>query len=282
MIECPVVRKPSIRWHYNLGTVFYRLLWGKHIHHGYWHADESPRIAQRQLTAMLAERAQIQGSERVLDVGCGMGASAIDLARRGCVITGLTLSPLQRYWASVASMCHRLGGRTSFHCLDAEKAEYSTEQFDVIWSIECTEHLFDKASFFRRAAVWLRPGGRVAICAWLCGDTEMDANRCNQVKRVCEAFLCPSLGTGADYVSWFRDADLVIDSWEDWTQSVMQTWEICERRIRRSGMRWLAHCVDRDTRNFLNSFGDILEAYRSGDMKYGVFVATKGDSLPGS
>ena len=34
MIECPSVTKRQIRWHYDLTTLFYRLFWGRHIHHG--------------------------------------------------------------------------------------------------------------------------------------------------------------------------------------------------------------------------------------------------------
>ena len=34
MISCPTVEKRVIRTHYNLATPFYRLLWGRHIHHG--------------------------------------------------------------------------------------------------------------------------------------------------------------------------------------------------------------------------------------------------------
>ena len=49
-----------------------------------------------------------------------------------------------------------------FACQDVETVEYPARSFDVIWSIECTEHLFDKPRFFRRAASWLRPGGRLA------------------------------------------------------------------------------------------------------------------------
>ena len=49
MIECPQVQKRSVRFHYDLSTPFYRLLWGEHIHHGLWSADESPRTAQLRL-----------------------------------------------------------------------------------------------------------------------------------------------------------------------------------------------------------------------------------------
>ena len=70
MIDCPQVQKRVIRTHYDLSTLFYRLMWGPHIHHGLWSADESPRVAQLQLTERMAELAGITGGERVIDVGC--------------------------------------------------------------------------------------------------------------------------------------------------------------------------------------------------------------------
>src|SRR5579863_7901257 len=60
MISCPTVKKESIRWHYNISTPFYRLLWGPHIHHGLWEKDESPRLAQVRLTERLADLANIK------------------------------------------------------------------------------------------------------------------------------------------------------------------------------------------------------------------------------
>src|ERR1700722_6079004 len=81
MICCPTVEKRVIRTHYNLATPFYRLLWGRHIHHGLWEGSESPSEAQLKLTQTLIREAGIQGGERVLDVGCGMGGSSVHLPK---------------------------------------------------------------------------------------------------------------------------------------------------------------------------------------------------------
>lgn len=40
MIACSTVQKHDIRSHYDMSTLFYRLLWGPHIHHGLWLEDE--------------------------------------------------------------------------------------------------------------------------------------------------------------------------------------------------------------------------------------------------
>jgi tocopherol O-methyltransferase len=69
------------------------------------------------------------------------------------------------------------------------------------------------------------------------------------------------------------DAGLSIERNYDWTARVEQTWEICQRRVRRSGVRWLAGMIDRNTVMFLDRFETILNAYRSGAMRYGCFIA---------
>jgi len=273
------VTKRAIRLHYDVATPFYRLLWGAHIHHGLWDADESPAEAQLRLIEEMAAAADIRPEAAILDVGCGMGGSAIHLARQfGCRVTGLTLSPVQCAWGNVAAGFSRVRPRVRILCRDAERADFPPASFDVVWSIECTEHLFDKAAFFRRAVRWLRPGGRVAICAWLASDRPHSADVVRQIDAVCSGFLCPSLGTADEYQTWMRDAGLSSIRFTDLTERVSRTWEICRDRVRRSRVRPLARIAGQDMMAFLEHFGTILEAYRSGAMKYGRFVASA--SLP--
>lgn len=275
MIACSTVEKRDIRSHYNLNTLFYRLLWGRHIHHGLWTADEPPSVAQQQLTETLAHEADILRHDRVLDVGCGMGGSSLYLAKQlDCHVTGITISRLQQRWAQSVACLQRLPNRATFLCGDAEQVTFPPGSFDVVWSVECTEHFFDKAAFFQRAAQWLRLGGRVAICAWLAGD-RTDAHAVQQVRDVCEGFFCPSLGTQDDYVQWMRQAGFEMHACHDWTSAVTKTWEICRERVRKTGVRWLARAVDPNSVMFLDRFNTILEAYQTGAMKYGCFVAQR-------
>lgn len=279
MIESPEVRKSVIRSHYQLGTLFYRLLWGPHIHHGLWDSEqssESPYVAQCQLTDTLADLANLQAGDQVVDIGCGMGGSSIRLAKlRQCQVTGVTLSPVQRHWAAISSRWHGVTKRTRFLAQDAEQVSFEPESFDAVWSVECTEHLFDKPAFFRNAANWLKPGGRVAICVWFEGDDTTQPGHRELVEEVCWRFVCPSLATREDYAGWLTDAGLVVKQNVDWTDRSAKTWEICKQRVERWHIRRVASLLDKDQVSFIDGFETLLKAYRTGAMVYGAIVAEK-------
>ena len=282
MISCDTVEKKVIKTHYDLSTLFYRLFWGPHIHHGLWTGDESPEVAQQQLTERMATLAEIKQGERLVDIGCGMGGSSILLARElGCQVTGVTISPVQRRWAATSAALKNTRPRPQFLRADAEEISFERESIDVVWSIECTEHLFDKPTFFAKAAQWLKPGGRVAICAWLAGDDEAAAETRRLVGEVCEGFFCPSLGSQADYRQWLTDAGLEMQTTEIWTDRVLRTWQICQQRVQRSRIRWLAKLLGKDHVLFLDRFDAILEAYQTKAMEYGCFIAKKNAGFVG-
>lgn len=299
MIRAPTgsaaMAKDAIRSHYDLATPFYRLLWGPHIHHGLWSEEDAaravprvaPRRAQEHLTDTLAGLAGIGTGERVLDVGCGMAGSSIRLARRfGCDVTGITLSGVQQRWGRLAARWAGVGRRVEIRRADAETVDVAPGTYDVVWSVECTEHLFDKPAFFRRAAEWIRPGGRMVIAAWLASEEAEEPRHRAAVEAVCDAFLCPSLGSLSDYRSWMTAAGLEIARTEDWTARVARTWEVCEARVRRCALHRVAPFIDLRQAAFLDHFATLLDAYRSGAMRYGAIVArrppTGGDPVEGS
>jgi tocopherol O-methyltransferase len=276
MIEFPSVEKSVIRNHYDITTPFYRLFWGPHIHHGYWEGNETSARAQVQLTERLATAAAVPVGASVVDVGCGMGGSSVWLAQhRQCQVTGITLSPVQRFYAAMGARMRRVRPAPTFIRTDAESFTLPPSSLDIVWSIECTEHLFDKPAFFRKAASWLKPGGRFAICAWLTGESPLTELQTEQARNVCKGMFCPSLGAQSDYVRWFEEAGMTMVDTGLWTRQVEKTWEICLDRVQRSGVRHLAKRLGSNHVLFLDHFQAILDAYRSGAMEYGYFVAEK-------
>ena len=144
-----------------------------------------------------------------------------------------------------------------------------------MWSVECTEHLFNKPEFIRRAHRWLRPGGRMALCVWFEGEDISRDRHLAQCKEVCQRFMCPSLATREDYCNWMTQHGMRILHNVDWTDRVTRTWEICKQRVERIGLRRLARVFGREHVDFIDGFDALLNAYRSGAMQFGAIVAEK-------
>ena len=261
----------AIRTHYDRLAFFYRAFWGEHIHHGYWEDEESPRTAQEQLVARLAERADVPQGAQVLDVGCGFGGSALWLARhRGCAVTGITISPVQVQRAAEQARAEHLDDRVRFLVMDANRLDLPPASFDVVWVVECSEHLADKAGFLGACARALRPGGKLALCAWLAADAP-DPGQARLVAAVCRGMLCPSLASRIDYAGWMRVAGFEDIAAEDLTRHVGRTWDYCSAIVERPEVRALRWLMDERTRAFLQAFAAIRRAYAEGAMAYGMF-----------
>ncbi len=158
--------KTRIRLHYNVLSALYRELWGHHIHHGYWvTGDETKEVAQRQLIQQLADRAQLssraqtvqqqyQRPLRVLDIGCGLGGSALHLARvYGAHVVGVTISAEQVKLAEqlaateLTADSNPLHGRVTYLEMDAEQLQLPDDDgknggyFDVVRLVEALSHM---------------------------------------------------------------------------------------------------------------------------------------------
>jgi SAM-dependent methyltransferase len=104
--------------------------------------------------------------QRVVDLGCGTGTLARQLAARGCSVTGVDLDgrmlDAARRLASEASLtvAWKLGR--------AEKTGLDPGLFEAVVAVQCW-HWFDGSAAAGEARRLLAPGGRVAVCGfdWL-------------------------------------------------------------------------------------------------------------------
>src|SRR5262249_34166206 len=185
------------------------------------------------------ERARVPRGARVLDVGCGLGGSALWLARHlGCTVTGITISPVQVQMAAERARTENLGDRVRFLHMDASQLDLAPESFDVVWVIECSEHIDDKAGLLTACARLLTPGGRLALCAWLAADSRTPEHA-QLIAEVCRGMLCPSLSSLTDYTRWMEEGGLHAIEVEEVTVRVERTWAHCAAIVRRPEIRIL-------------------------------------------
>jgi SAM-dependent methyltransferase len=118
MIEPRTVQTAAaVAEHYDELDPFYREVWGRHVHHGYWaNGRESAEEAVEGLIELLAARLALAPGQQLCDVGCGYGATALHLAGRyGVEVTGVTISPVQAARAQDAAAGH---DRVAVACRD--------------------------------------------------------------------------------------------------------------------------------------------------------------------
>lgn len=109
----------------------------------------------------LLDAAAVQPGERVLDVGCGNGQVARDLAALGAKAVGIDLSRqmLDRARELAAGSAEFVEG-------DAQVHPFVDGQFDVVLSRFGAMFFADRAAAFRNLARATAPGGRIVLVAW--------------------------------------------------------------------------------------------------------------------
>jgi tocopherol O-methyltransferase len=163
------MQKEQIIQYYDTCEIDYRLLWDlEHslaMHAGFWDSRvKTLREALQRENEVLAEMANIQKGETVLDAGCGVGGSSIFLAQRyGCRVTGITLSAKQVQKASEYARKLAVEPLPSFQVMDYTQTHFEDSSFDVVWGVESVCHAQDKSLFIKEAFRVLKQGGRLII-----------------------------------------------------------------------------------------------------------------------
>jgi len=268
--------KQKIIKHYDIISPYYRSLWGEHIHHGYWICgDESKERAQLQLIEHLAQRAEVRRGSDILDIGCGMGASSIHLAKTyDAKTTGITISPVQVEIATKAAANERVSAR--FLLMDAEAMDFRT-QFDLIWAVESISHFERRKEFFASAAKLLKPGGTFAIIDWF---KKEDLSRTEIRKFIdpIEKGMLAKLQTMDEYESLLTSNGLRIAHRDVLNKNCAKTWDMCLDILRDKELWKIAVNHGAEFVSHLRAFQAMRAGFASGNFVYGLFVASTPDA----
>jgi len=144
----------------------------------YWNGPEGQHWVDRDtlFDAMLApfvepvlDVAAIAGADRVLDVGCGNGATSCAAARRAANgrVVGVDISEPMLARARERAVEEGVGNVEFVHA-DAQDHDFGAESgmFDVMISRFGVMFFADPIAAFANLARALRPGGRVAFACW--------------------------------------------------------------------------------------------------------------------
>jgi len=117
------------------------------------------------LGVALADRLELVSGERVLDIGCGAGATSLMLAERvrpghvvGLDISGALLARARERAAGIDNLRFEEG--------DAQTFPFPGASYDLLFSRFGVMFFDDPASAFRNLATALRPKGKLGFVCW--------------------------------------------------------------------------------------------------------------------
>jgi len=268
--------KEKIKEHYNIVTPYYNSLWGKHIHHGYWiTGKESKEVAQDNLVEKLIKEGEVKLNSKILDVGCGVGASSIYFAKNlNSEVVGITISPIQQAIAENSAKENGVNFKTRFLVMDAENISLN-ENFDYIWSVEAISHFPNKDKFFTDAIKLLNIDGRVVLIDWFIRENLTVAEDKKYIDPIRKGMLVPDISTMERYKQILIKNNCRIISEGDISKETAKTWDISLEIIRNPKFWLLAIKQGKEFVQFLRSFKAMRDGFSSGMFIYGYIVAEK-------
>ncbi len=126
----------------------------------WYHAQDDPVAllraeARSRNPWVIAEIKKAFPAAHVLDIGCGAGFLANELARQGMTVTGFDASPeslaIARRYDATARVTYQQG--------DANQLPFADASFDVACALDFLEHVEDPAHIVAEATRILKPGG---------------------------------------------------------------------------------------------------------------------------
>jgi cyclopropane-fatty-acyl-phospholipid synthase len=163
--NAPHKARQNIAAHYDLGNDFYSAWLDPTMTYSsarFASPDESLEDAQLRKTHSLLDRLDLNPGDRLLEIGCGWGTLAIEAAKRGAKVVGLTLSQQQKAWAEDKIAAAGLSPQIEIRLQDYRE---TAEQFDAVASIEMVEAVGQRwwGAYLDAIARNLRSGGRAAL-----------------------------------------------------------------------------------------------------------------------
>lgn len=126
-----------------------------------WRASEIGATTEQLESRLILELAGEVSGCKVLDIGCGDGTFAVELARRGAIVTGIDASPAMIDAARARAAQHNVD--VTFQVAQAERLPFAAGQFDVVTAITILCFVDDAGPVFSEIARVLKPGGRLVI-----------------------------------------------------------------------------------------------------------------------
>jgi len=175
---------------------------------------------QRPATVRLAELVGFTGTERVLDVGSGLGGPSRYLAwKYECRVSGVDLTAEFVRVADILTKLTGLVGKVDYRQGDALDLPFEGETFDVVWSQNAAMNIADRNRLYREMRRVLKPSGKLALQEVAAGAGGPPHYPVQWAPTPDISFLLSQAATR----STLENAGFRVVTWQDTTQPALQS-----------------------------------------------------------
>ena len=158
--------KQNVAHHYDLSNKFYDLFLDEKRQYScayFKNEDDTLEVAQNNKIDHIIKKLNLKSNHKVLDVGCGWGTLALDIAKKTqCEVVGITLSKNQLEYAQQKAREMNLENQVEFRLEDYRQL---SEKFDRVVSVGMFEHVGRKfySKYFNKVFDFLNEDGVALI-----------------------------------------------------------------------------------------------------------------------
>ncbi|NJD26085.1 MAG: methyltransferase domain-containing protein [Betaproteobacteria bacterium] len=189
-------------------------------------------IRGRAATLELARAAGLRSTDRVLDIGSGIGGTSRCLAKEfGCRVTGIDLTDEYCRVASLLTAKVGLDELIDYRQGDATNLPFADNEFDVVWTEHVAMNIPDKRRLYSEMYRVLKPGGTLAIYDVLAGPSGPVMFPVPWARTPETSFLV----SPDELRDLLHDAGFTVSNWNDTTAEAREWFVNLAERIRREG-----------------------------------------------
>ncbi|XP_063045662.1 phosphoethanolamine methyltransferase [Engraulis encrasicolus] len=212
----------------------------------------------------------LKPGQKVVDVGCGIGGGDFYMAKNfGVEVLGMDLSANMVEIACERAAKEQLP-QVQFEVADATKRVFPEGTFDVVYSRDTILHISDKLELFKHFYSWLKPGGKVLISDYCCGEKPWSPQFEDYVKQ--RGYI---LYTPQRYGQFLEEAGFTSVRAEDRTQQFIQVIKSELEKADAIREEFIQEFSQEDYDAIVNGWTEKLQRCEMGNQRWGLFYATK-------
>jgi len=258
----------SVGAYFDLITDDGRTFYGDNFHFGIFNNEtKTLEDALNNHTDIVSEMACIDGKKKVLDIGCGICAPAIRIAKRsGSFVTGVNISREQVRHAKELIEADGLSDQINVQHGNALELDFGDASFDSVLCIEVAGDICvkdaQKARLVEELYRVLKPGGRVGF-----SDLVFTGKPTSDEEKSMRTILYhEGKELMTDWPSLFRRGGFIVKEQRDYIKETTETWThsiaVHEKRLHEVEKRY-GRRIAASSLNHLKRIPEVMEKYGS-------------------